>query len=65
MPDQVKRISALFPQTWMMEAIRKLQEGASFQSVGFTVPLLLAFGLLFVSVYAYRMKRARSMESFA
>jgi ABC-2 type transport system permease protein len=65
MPDFLKHFAGIFPQSWTMRAIEKLQNGASFSSTGFTILLLLAFGALFISVYAYKMKHSRDITTAA
>lgn len=63
MPDFLQYIAGIFPQGWTMRALEKLQNGASLSSTGFTILLLLAFGALFISVYAYKMKHGRDIQT--
>ncbi|MBN2442213.1 MAG: ABC transporter permease [Spirochaetales bacterium] len=63
MPDFLQYIAGIFPQSWTMRAIEKLQSGASLSSTGFTILLLISFGGLFISVYAYKMKHGKNIRT--
>ncbi len=64
MPDFIQRAAVIFPQTWVMRAINKLQSGGSFAEISFTIPLLLAFALFFFAVYAYAMSQEKDARRF-
>ncbi|MBN2535359.1 MAG: ABC transporter permease [Spirochaetales bacterium] len=63
MPDFLQYAAGVFPQSWTMRALQNLQNGASLASSGFTILLLLAFGALFIAVYAYKMKYSRGVKT--
>jgi hypothetical protein len=48
-----------------MRALEQLQNGAPPASTGFTILLLLAFGVLFISVYAYKMRYSRNINTIS
>jgi len=64
MPAFIRRISAIFPQSWVMQAVEKMQNGASLLSISFTMLLLLAFGALFIAIYAYATRHYKNLSTF-
>lgn len=64
MPKAIQRIADFLPQTWVIRAIQKLQEGVSFEQVLINLAIILAFALVFFLVAAYRFGRNDDVRIF-
>lgn len=64
MPKSVQRIADFLPQTWVISAIQKLQEGGTPIRVGINLSIILAFALTFFLIAAYRFSRNNSIKTF-
>lgn len=64
MPEQLQKVANFIPQRWAIDAIAKLQEGASLEGIGLNISILLGFALLFFIVSAYKMKSTEKAGSF-
>ncbi|MFP4364756.1 MAG: ABC transporter permease [Spirochaetia bacterium] len=57
MPAFVQRLTVIFPQRWIMDALYTLQSGGGFSAVIPQILLLTGFTGLFVTTYALQMKK--------
>jgi len=64
MPEVMQRISYFTPQRWALDAIERLQRGASFAEVAVNLAVLLAFAAVFFSIVAYRFSIADDVRRF-
>jgi ABC-2 type transport system permease protein len=64
MPDALKRVSEFMPQRWTLEAVTKIQNGGSMNSILINLGLLLSFAAALFLIAAYRMKTTNSVKSF-
>jgi ABC-2 type transport system permease protein len=64
MPNALKRISEFMPQRWTLEAVTKIQNGGSMNSILINLGLLLSFAAALFLIAAYRMKTTNSVKSF-
>jgi ABC-2 type transport system permease protein len=64
MPEAARRMAGFLPQTWTIEAIRKLQEGGSLGQITLHLAIILAFALAFFLAAAYGFGRKDGVKSF-
>lgn len=64
MPEFFQRIGAFIPQTWVMDALEKLQAGKSLEDVLVNILIMIAFAVVFFLGAIYKMKRSEEVESF-
>lgn len=64
MPDFMQKLSYFFPQRWLLEAIKKLQDGQTlFQDVP-CIAIMLSFAAVFFLIAIYKMKSNNSVQNF-
>lgn len=64
MPDSVKKVSNFVPQKWIMEAIEKLQNGASYKDILINIAIIIGFAITFFILAAYRFKKNEDIKTF-
>lgn len=64
MPETLRRVSDFLPQSWVLQSIEKLQEGATFGSIGFHLSILLAFAVVFFLIATYKFGRNNDTRNF-
>jgi ABC-2 type transport system permease protein len=64
MPDFMQKIGYFTPQRWVMEAIRKMQDGGTLESITLNLLVLAAFALAFLLIAAFRQSRTENMQKF-
>ena len=64
MQKWTRKIALVLPHGWAMSAVAELQQGAGLSSIVFPLLLLLGFGALFISLYAYKMKYNKQTGTF-
>jgi ABC-2 type transport system permease protein len=62
MPETIRYIAGIFPQTWAIRAIEELQNRGTAGSPGFSILLLLASGGLFLTIYIYNIKYTKNVK---
>lgn len=64
MPDFMQKIGYFTPQRWVMEAIREMQDGVTFESITLNLLVLAAFALAFMLIAAFKLSRTDNMQKF-
>lgn len=64
MPKAIQRIADFLPQTWVITAVQKLQEGGTLSQVSINLSIIVAFALSFFLIAAYRFSRNNSVKTF-
>ena len=64
MPEALRRVSDFLPQSWVLQSIEKLQEGAPFGSIWFHLSILLAFAAVFFLIATYKFGRNNDTRNF-
>jgi ABC-2 type transport system permease protein len=64
MPKVLQKISYFMPQTWVIDAISKIQRGESFASVQINILILIGFAATFSLIAAYKMKNSNNIKNF-
>jgi len=64
MPKTIQKISKFIPQTWTMDAIKKIQRGSSFWDVKINIFVLLGFATMFLLIAIYKMKKNNKVNTF-
>jgi len=64
MPRFMQKIGYFTPQMWVMEAIRKMQDGGALRSIMLNLLVLAAFALAFMLIAAFRLSRTDNLQKF-
>lgn len=65
MPKIMQRIAALTPQYWVIKIISQLQHQTGWQSISFSLMILIAFILVFLAGTVYKLSNSRTIARFA
>ncbi|MGY3777154.1 ABC transporter permease [Isobaculum melis] len=64
MPDFMQKIAHIFPQFWLIDGIKKIQENGDFSEILLNIGILLAFSILLFSLATYRQGKGGQKQSF-
>lgn len=64
MPDFMQKLAYFFPQCWLLEGIRRIQNTGTFSSSLPCIGILLGFSLIFFLVSAFKVRSNSSVKSF-
>lgn len=65
MPLPMQKLAYFTPQRWAIQAIEKIQQGGSLNTILINLLVLLAFAAAFFMIAAYRFKKNKDLKSFA
>lgn len=65
MPDIMQKVSKFFPQSWVLDAIDKSQNGASASAIGFDLLIIFAFAVVFSLISIYKLRINDDVSNFA
>ena len=64
MPETIQKIGDFLPQRWLLDAVDKLQQGGSLDSIVPNLTILLSFALTFSLIAAYAFGRGSGTRSY-
>lgn len=65
MPEAMRKIAFFMPQWWVLDAIKKIQTGGKFETIGMNLIILAAFAAALLLAAIYRFSRANDVQKFA
>ncbi|MBN2737135.1 MAG: ABC transporter permease [Spirochaetales bacterium] len=63
LPDMIQKISYVFPQTWAIMAIERLQKGGQIKDIAMNLFILLGFTAVFLCLFALKIKSDQEKSS--
>lgn len=64
MPEIMRKIAFFMPQWWTLDAIKKMQVGGGFDTIGMHLVILLAFAAALLLGAIYRFSRTNGVQKF-